>query len=102
MQVLLPRGLAVDKLMGKMALDKKNVGGAIRCTIITGIGSSINEPLPVSRPLIESVLCDSLAASETSPEWVPLQGLAATASVIPAVSAVSAEVAAEAAEGTTI
>ena len=87
--MLLPRGLAVDKLMGKMALDKKNVGGAIRCTIITGIGSSINEPLPVSRPLIESVLCDSLAASETSPEWVPLQGLA-KASVIPAVTAVRA------------
>jgi len=56
-----PPGLSVDALMAKMAVDKKNEGGAIRCTIITGVGTSIDHPLPVPREMMESVVKDMVA-----------------------------------------
>lgn len=59
----LPEGKGLPELMAKMAVDKKNAGGAIRCTIITGIGSSIDCPQPVPRETIEAVLRDAIAAS---------------------------------------
>ena len=45
--VHVPAGLEVDTLMRKMALDKKNKGNSIRCTIVTDIGVSITNPQPV-------------------------------------------------------
>merc|ERR1711904_385392 len=40
-----PKGLTVAAIMEKMAVDKKNEGKTIRCTIIKGIGTSFDEPL---------------------------------------------------------
>jgi len=62
----LPAGKGLPELMAKMAVDKKNVGGKIRCTIITGVGSSIDCPQPVSRDSVEAVLRDALAAADGS------------------------------------
>jgi len=59
--VLPPPGLSLEKLMEKMAVDKKNQGKTIRCTIITSIGTSIDHPLPVPRETMEAVLSDMLA-----------------------------------------
>lgn len=56
-----PAGLTVEAVMGKMALDKKNQGKSIRCTIITGVGTSIDHPLPVAREEMEAVVKDMLA-----------------------------------------
>lgn len=42
-----PRGLNIEQLMRKMALDKKNRGNTIKCTIVTDIGASISQPQPV-------------------------------------------------------
>lgn len=64
--VVAPPGLSVDALMGKMAVDKKNQGGAIRCTIITGVGTSIDHPLPVPREMMESVVRDMVAEAEAA------------------------------------
>merc|ERR1712224_130931 len=55
-----PAGLTLEALMNKMAVDKKNVGKTIRCTIITDIGKSIDHPLPVERALMEEVVQDLL------------------------------------------
>ena len=55
-----PKGLALDSLMRKMALDKKNRGNTIKCTIVTDIGVSIVQPQPVivtSVTFITSVVC---------------------------------------------
>mmetsp|Transcript_14979 Transcript_14979/g.41048 ORF Transcript_14979/g.41048 Transcript_14979/m.41048 type:complete len:391 (-) Transcript_14979:99-1271(-) len=60
--VLPPAGLTVEKLMEKMAVDKKNQGKTIRCTIIKGVGESFECPLPVQRETMEEVLRDMLAA----------------------------------------
>merc|ERR1719251_265111 len=57
----LPEGKGLPDLMAKMAVDKKNAGGAIRCTIITSIGSSFENPLSTPRETIEAVLRDALA-----------------------------------------
>ena len=69
-----PRGLAIDDLMRKMALDKKNRGSSIRCTIVTDIGVSVTQPQPVPKPLMEAVMAESIAAGEKLKEWVPLEG----------------------------
>jgi len=63
----LPAGKGLPDLMAKMAVDKKNAGGAIRCTIITGVGTSIDCPQPVPRELMEAVLRDALNASAEEP-----------------------------------
>ena len=44
--VHVPRALPLDALMKKMALDKKNRGTTIRCTIVTDIGVSLAQPQP--------------------------------------------------------
>lgn len=56
-----PVGLTLEAVMGKMAVDKKNQGKTIRCTIITGIGTSIDHPLPVDREVMEGVVRDLLS-----------------------------------------
>lgn len=61
----LPEGKGVDDLMAKMSVDKKNVGGNIRCTIITGIGTSFDCPKPVSRDTIQAVLKDAIDAASS-------------------------------------
>jgi len=63
----LPEGKGLPDLMAKMAVDKKNAGGAIRCTIITGVGTSIECPQPVPREMMEAVLQDAIAASGDEP-----------------------------------
>jgi len=52
--------LRVPELMGKMTLDKKNAAGKIRCTILTSIGTSIDEPQPVERDIFERILSPRL------------------------------------------
>eukprot|EP00931_Biecheleriopsis_adriatica_P066226 TRINITY_DN40624_c0_g1_i1.p1 TRINITY_DN40624_c0_g1~~TRINITY_DN40624_c0_g1_i1.p1 ORF type:complete len:390 (+),score=82.75 TRINITY_DN40624_c0_g1_i1:54-1223(+) len=56
-----PTGLSLEKIMAKMAVDKKNEGKTIRCTIITSIGTSIDHPVPVERNDMEAVVKDMLA-----------------------------------------
>lgn len=56
----LPEGKGLPHLMAKMAVDKKNVGDTIRCTIIKGIGDSFEHPLPTPKAVIEDVLRDAL------------------------------------------
>lgn len=63
----LPDGKGLPELMAKMAVDKKNVGGAIRCTIVTGIGTSMECPQPVARSTIEAVLKDAIEAAAREP-----------------------------------
>lgn len=36
--VAMPPGLEIDALMDKMALDKKNEAGKVRCTMVLDIG----------------------------------------------------------------
>mmetsp|Transcript_15393 Transcript_15393/g.32113 ORF Transcript_15393/g.32113 Transcript_15393/m.32113 type:complete len:183 (-) Transcript_15393:81-629(-) len=60
--VLPPAGLTLERLMEKMAVDKKNQGKTIRCTIIKAVGESFDCPLPVPRETMEAVLKDMLAA----------------------------------------
>lgn len=55
-----PAGLSLQAIMNKMAVDKKNVGKTIRCTIITDIGKSIDHPVPVERTVMESVVQELL------------------------------------------
>eukprot|EP00927_Polykrikos_kofoidii_P072047 TRINITY_DN68217_c0_g1_i1.p1 TRINITY_DN68217_c0_g1~~TRINITY_DN68217_c0_g1_i1.p1 ORF type:complete len:394 (+),score=59.54 TRINITY_DN68217_c0_g1_i1:243-1424(+) len=62
--VVAPQGLTLDGVMGKMALDKKNEGKAIRCTIIKAVGESFDHPHPVPRELMEAVVKDMLAAAD--------------------------------------
>ena len=45
---------------GKMAVDKKNAAGKIRCTILTSVGTSIDEPQPVERDIFETLLSPRL------------------------------------------
>merc|ERR1719291_1532665 len=59
----LPEGKGLPELMAKMAVDKKNAGGKIRCTIVTDVGVSIDCPQPVDRDIIEAVLRDALDAA---------------------------------------
>jgi len=69
-----PRGLEIKSLMKKMALDKKNQGNTIRCTIVTEIGVSITNPQPVPKELMEATMAESMAAGNQLPEWVPHEG----------------------------
>mmetsp|Transcript_54531 Transcript_54531/g.127453 ORF Transcript_54531/g.127453 Transcript_54531/m.127453 type:complete len:391 (-) Transcript_54531:65-1237(-) len=59
--VVAPKGLSVQAIMDKMAVDKKNQGKTIRCTIIKSVGTSFEEPLPVPRETMEAVVSDMLA-----------------------------------------
>jgi len=61
----LPEGKGLTDLMAKMSVDKKNVGGNIRCTIIRGIGTSFDCPMAVSKDTIEAVLKDAIAAASS-------------------------------------
>ena len=58
--VTIPEGLELDALMQKMAVDKKNVGNMIRCTMLTSIGTSVDDAVPVDRSLMEAVVADAL------------------------------------------
>lgn len=58
-------GLELKDLMTKMAVDKKNQGNTIRCTIITDVGKSIDHPMPVPRELMEAVVQDFLDAAKS-------------------------------------
>jgi 3-dehydroquinate synthase len=69
-----PRGLAMDLLMRKMSLDKKNQGNSIRCTIVTDIGVSMTNPQPVEKALMRSVMQESMEAGLGLKEWVPHEG----------------------------
>ena len=75
----IPPGLSTDKLMNKMALDKKNRGKTIRCTIVTDIGVSVTDPQPVSKELMEAVMAESMELGKQRAEWVPLEGRVAVA-----------------------
>jgi len=73
--VHVPRGLEMDQLMRKMALDKKNRGNTIKCTIVTDIGVSIAQPQPVPRDTMEAAMAASMAAGVAAgPEWAPHEG----------------------------
>merc|ERR1712137_481399 len=61
-----PLGLSLEAVMNKMAVDKKNKGNMIRCTIVTGIGTSIDHPVPVPRDTMEAVVKDMLADARAS------------------------------------
>jgi len=69
-----PRGLSIEQLMRKMALDKKNRGNTIKCTIVTDIGVSIAQPQPVPREMMQAVMSESMAEGARLPEWVPHEG----------------------------
>jgi pentafunctional AROM polypeptide len=60
-----PAGLELGPLMAKMAVDKKNEGKTIRCTIITDVGKSIDHPQPVPREMMESVVRDFVDAANS-------------------------------------
>jgi len=64
--VTAPPGLTLEDVMAKMAVDKKNQGKTIRCTIITSVGTSIDHPLPVERELMEAVVSDMLKQASPS------------------------------------
>mmetsp|Transcript_22712 Transcript_22712/g.51396 ORF Transcript_22712/g.51396 Transcript_22712/m.51396 type:complete len:440 (-) Transcript_22712:833-2152(-) len=72
--VHVPKGLDVTALMKKMALDKKNQGNSVRCTIVTDIGISVTNPQPVAISLMESVMADSMEIGAGLPDWVPHEG----------------------------
>ena len=100
-----PHGLPIDLLMKKMArrprferrirrarrrpisdrnalgqaLDKKNRGSTIRCTIVTDIGISVVQPQPVSKQLMQDVMAESMADGLKVDEWAPLEGRVAVA-----------------------
>jgi len=73
--VHVPRGLELDMLMRKMALDKKNRGDTIKCTIVTDIGVSLAQPQPVPSELMQEVMRDSMEAGVAAgAEWTPHDG----------------------------
>ena len=73
--VYVPRGLAMEQLMKKMALDKKNRGNTIKCTIVTDIGVSIAQPQPVPSTVMEEVMQESMDAGVAAgAEWTPHEG----------------------------
>eukprot|EP00747_Dinoflagellata_sp_TGD_P080818 gnl/TRDRNA2_/TRDRNA2_161048_c0_seq1.p1 gnl/TRDRNA2_/TRDRNA2_161048_c0~~gnl/TRDRNA2_/TRDRNA2_161048_c0_seq1.p1 ORF type:complete len:174 (+),score=36.45 gnl/TRDRNA2_/TRDRNA2_161048_c0_seq1:291-812(+) len=59
--------LTLEALMTKMAVDKKNEGKTIRCTMITSVGSSMENPQPVERELMEAVMKDMLTGTRPKP-----------------------------------
>eukprot|EP00962_Isochrysis_galbana_P005286 scaffold1441_cov120-Isochrysis_galbana.AAC.15 len=52
--------LVIDRLMAKMAVDKKNKAGRVRVTMLTSIGTSIDDPQPVDTAVIEALLSPKL------------------------------------------
>ena len=70
----MPRGLAIETLMKKMALDKKNRGSTIRCTIVTDLGVSLAQPQPVSKELMAEAMERSMEQGNKRPDWTPLEG----------------------------
>ena len=72
--VHVPRGLPIEMLMKKMALDKKNRGTTIRCTVVTDIGISLEQPQPCPKDIMEAVMAESMAEGLKHPEWVPHKG----------------------------
>ena len=66
-------------LMKKMAMDKKNQGNTIRCTIVTDIGVSITDPQPVEKKLMQAVMAESAEAGKKAEEWTPHEGKVAVA-----------------------
>ena len=74
-----PRDLEISMLMKKMALDKKNLGDSIRCTIVTDIGVSVTNPQPVDKKLMETVMAESIAAGRALEQWKPHEGKVAVA-----------------------
>jgi len=75
--VHMPRDLELADLMRKMAMDKKNQGNSIRCTIVTDIGVSITNPQPVDKKLMQAVMGESMAIARE--EWAPHEGRVAVA-----------------------
>ena len=75
--VHMPRDLELADLMRKMAMDKKNQGNSIRCTIVTDIGVSITNPQPVDKKLMQAVMGESMAIARD--EWTPHEGRVAVA-----------------------
>jgi len=63
--VAMPSGLLLEELMQKMAVDKKNVGNLIRCTMLTSIGTSVDDAVPVDRCVMEETVADALKCSES-------------------------------------
>ena len=72
--MVMPPGLEVDALMGKMSLDKKNEAGRIRCTMVLDIGDCKVQPEPVERGPMEAALRGSVAKGVGKPAWVPFEG----------------------------
>eukprot|EP01047_Picozoa_sp_COSAG01_P073592 COSAG01_NODE_12046_length_1808_cov_4.321240_1_plen_55_part_10 len=54
--------------MGKMALDKKNSGATIRCTVVVEVGQALDQPQPVERARLEGVLATAIAQAGHAPE----------------------------------
>jgi 3-dehydroquinate synthetase len=46
----------LPSIMIKMAVDKKNIGSSIRCTLITGMGKCMPDAMPVPHADIEAVV----------------------------------------------
>mmetsp|Transcript_65647 Transcript_65647/g.182648 ORF Transcript_65647/g.182648 Transcript_65647/m.182648 type:complete len:407 (-) Transcript_65647:163-1383(-) len=61
--IVMPEGLELDALMQKMAVDKKNIGDTIRCTMLTSLGTSMDDAVPVERSLMRGVIADALKGS---------------------------------------
>ena len=66
-----PKFLRLQQIMGKMALDKKNAGGKIKCTILKSIGDAYEFPRAVPRETFEALLSPRLVVRTPS---APLQG----------------------------
>ena len=77
--IYVPRDLEMASLMKKMAMDKKNQGNTIRCTIVTDIGVSITDPQPVEKKLMQTVMAESAVAGQKAEEWTPHEGKVAVA-----------------------
>ena len=61
------------------ALEKKNLGDSIRCTIVTDIGVFVTNPQPVDKKLMETVMAESIAAGRAFEQWKPHEGKTAVA-----------------------
>ena len=77
--VHMPGDLELADLMRKMAMDKKNQGNSIRCTIVTDIGVSITNPQPVDKKLMQTVMSESMTAGRAHAAWTPHEGKVAVA-----------------------
>jgi pentafunctional AROM polypeptide len=75
----IPCEIEMETLMRKMSMDKKNKGSSIRCTIVTDIGKSETNPLPVDKELMKAVMNESMVACVKKPAWKPHKGRVAVA-----------------------